>query len=178
MAAKRSGAAQARILLLTDDVPLSRSLEPALATRTIALDVVESDPGRPAEVAEPLRKLFGSERGNVDLIVCDCSGDSGLERAFFACREALDRRVLLLVIGERGEIGPVSTLVAGILKVRPSARIGIVTDHVREQTRPSGGRVLAPWTPSDLAQTLRSAIDESTWSPRAVRHLPEGPAVE
>jgi hypothetical protein len=165
-----------RILLFVRSAALGQSLRSALAARGVEIDVVACADGPSGGLATVVRDQFAAERAAADLVVCDCSGEDGLRRAFFVCREAGDGRVALLVLGDAAESGPVETLVAGIRKARPSSRVLVVTDRIGEAVRPAGSAGLATWTPAALAAALGELVDAPRWQSGAVVRLRRGAA--
>lgn len=154
------GVRERRVLLLSPDAALASALAPALAVRGIGLDVHAG--AQLERAAEELGSLLSPPRGEAPeapLIVCDCAGEWGLARAFFAARAARRRTVALLVTGGAAEYGPAVTLMAACIKARPELRIAVVTDRVAEESRACAAERRAAWSIDDLACALCDLID-------------------
>jgi len=165
-----------RRVLLFGNAALGLALRAPLAACAVEIDVADWTDDSSAGLSDFVRERFKSSAEPLDLVVCDCGDEGGLRRGFFVSRDAGDRRVALLVLGESAESGPVATLVAGIRKARPTSRVAIITDRVGEDVRLSGSAGRAAWTPESLATALIDLIEARDWHPGAVVRLKDASA--
>jgi hypothetical protein len=145
----RKMVASRRWLWIGNDRDLAEKVGAELRNESVAVE--PCDVGDDLE--DGLAELFARERA-LRLIVCDCSGERGSERGFFACRAARNIPVVLLAVGGRSEPDVVQTMMIGLCKALPESRVALLTDRVPEQSRPTGGAAHERWQASDLARLL------------------------
>ncbi len=141
------GGRRRRFVWIGRDDEVAGVVRRGLAAEGVDLDVREIE----ADFAVSAAALVGEP---IDLLVCDCSGDRGCERAFFVCREAGPLPVVLFAVGPEVEEGAVTILMAGLIKALPNARVTMVTDRIAEVARPTGASLRAQWGGREAAKTL------------------------
>ncbi len=159
-----------RLLWISAARALAESVAPQLAARGVDVEVrvVEVDLERTTAA------LIDATPAH-DLVVCDCGGERGYERAFFSCRAAGSGSVLLLAVGEDVDETAAEVLMAGVIKALPAARVAMLSDRVAEIERPSGGATAVPWGPEELAASLVSIVESSPFRPGARFRVREAP---
>ncbi len=125
---------------------------PDLVDRLAAGGVVVRARALDADFATAAEALVADD--SPEMIVCDCSGDRGYERAFFVCRAAPAVPVLLLAVGDDVDDRVAETLLIGVVKALPRALVALLTDRVDELRRVTAASAREEWAPEDLAGAI------------------------
>lgn len=148
------------MLLIAEEGTSLEPLRRELSERGAAVEVRELGD----DFAAGARRL-AAEIDAGTILVCDCRGERGCERAFFACRDSTARTVVLLAVGAEAECEAVEVLAAALRKAMPQLRLAVVTDRVDEAARPSGAeRRTQPAVPALAELLVRVAADADSWS--------------